>query len=295
MSIQAKNRGQCMIDERVYFELSIIDACGYFAVPFVLIIAFSTFSFCLLLKKSKFISIMKPSHSILDSLAKNVLNNKSQDKLQIAKVNKNSFRSSKKMNKSYNTFQSFKTSEIELKSYFYKNEMNDIVREGEEEDEEEMCVLEKTKSKKYLTCPLQTSVKTIHSNGDASLMRKNKADTSKRQLTLMLICLPIFYLLTTLPVFCVIIIEIIFSKNETFGAVEIKKLEYFDAIFNLARAFMYTNNSLNVVLFILIGGRYRRDLFEMFKKFYFITFKCFHREIKISNFEESSNRLENYF
>ena len=82
----------------------------------------------------------------------------------------------------------------------------------------------------------------------------------------MLICLPIFYLLTTLPVFSVILFELANNKQETLRVGEVSSSYYPDAIFNFARALMYTNNSLNMILFVLIGGHYRRDLLEILKK-----------------------------
>ena len=276
-----KSTDRCEIDEKFYFELAILDACVFFAMPFILILTFSTFSFYLLTKrKSKLISMKKPSRSTSESMVKNKIvayqkKNKGSAKIKVKK------KQEILITYNHNTTSCFKTthvtekmsdveSKLPTRSHLSdQNEKNDILRE-----EEEICVIEATQSQVHHIKTLEPNLKQMNVfslkqnnlNGDVPLLRKNKTDTSKQQLTLMLICLPIFYLLTTLPVFSVILFEIATNKQETMGATEVTSAYYSDSIFNFARALMYTHSSLNMILFVLIGGHYRRELLEIWKK-----------------------------
>ena len=84
----------------------------------------------------------------------------------------------------------------------------------------------------------------------------------RRKITLVLLFLPNFYLLTNLPVFIVILLEIFSVSSNITMSVEISNsnsnrssnaLDGYDVAFHFARSLMYTNNCLNVFFFILLG------------------------------------------
>ena len=197
---------------------------------------------------------------------KNNFHIKNHKRLSIKTVQNITYSKSKRIKKHNKTLTTLKITnviekifEIESKSHNV-NEGDTIARE---EERGETCVVEMTQSAKHYNEQSQPSNVTSNNvfsvnkkrlNGGESFLRKNKTDTSKRQLTLMLIFLPIFYLLTTLPVFTVILVETISSKYGS-GTNKANISGYIDLAFNLARALMFTNHSLNVVLFILIGGQ----------------------------------------
>ena len=73
----------------------------------------------------------------------------------------------------------------------------------------------------------------------------------------MLLALPINYLLTTLPVFIIIILQFIpFDSKYAF------KTEM-----TIAKTFMYVNNSINIFLYIFLGKNLRNDIFDIVLNF----------------------------
>jgi len=103
----------------------------------------------------------------------------------------------------------------------------------------------------------------------ASVQVKNKKKASKLKLTFMLMMFSLSYLITTLPVFIIIIIKAFMlyvnsgSENLNFS---------FESEFAIAKTLMFANNSFNILFLILFGQTLRRDMFEML-----LFFLCFRR------------------
>ena len=103
----------------------------------------------------------------------------------------------------------------------------------------------------------------------ASVQVKNKKKASKLKLTFMLMMFSLSYLITTLPVFIIIIIKAFMlyvnsgSENLNFS---------FESEFAIAKTLMFANNSFNILFLILFGQTLRRDMLEML-----LFFLCFRR------------------
>ena len=85
----------------------------------------------------------------------------------------------------------------------------------------------------------------------------NKTRVSRLKLTLSLMTFPISYLISTLPVFLIILLQLF--------APYVKRSLDFEEEFAVASTLMYANNSFNILFFILFGKRMRKDLFDLFR------------------------------
>ncbi len=96
----------------------------------------------------------------------------------------------------------------------------------------------------------RTSFKVIRS-------KNTKKKASKLKLTFMLMMFSVSYLITTLPVFVIIIMRafmIYVKKNDEID---------FDTEFAIAKTLMFTNNSFNILFLILFGKTLRRDMLDL--------------------------------
>lgn len=84
------------------------------------------------------------------------------------------------------------------------------------------------------------------------------SNPSNLKLSIMLISLPVSYLISTLPIFIIIIMQFFpkFNYTKTNSGAEI----------TIAKTFMYINNSINIFFYILLGKRLRRDFLSIFFK-----------------------------
>jgi len=188
------NTGQmkCILDQ-FYFQLNIVDAVVFFAVPYTIIIVYSTLSFFrLLLNRFK----------IKNGKAKND-DDSGVIMMMIETTNR------------------------------------ELLRGGRE--------------------------------GDS--VRSRGRRRPRRKITLVLLLLPNFYLLTNLPVFIVILLEIFIVSSNITKSVEsssnsgnalAQNLDGYDVAFHFARSLMYTNNCLNVLFFILLGDFLKMDFLKFF-------------------------------
>ena len=98
----------------------------------------------------------------------------------------------------------------------------------------------------------------------ATVQVKNKKKASKVKLTFMLMMFSLSYLITTLPVFIIIIIKA-FTLYVNSGNENVEEnLDYsFESEFAIAKTLMFANNSFNILFLILFGQTLRRDMFEM--------------------------------
>jgi len=107
----------------------------------------------------------------------------------------------------------------------------------------------------------------------ASVQVKNKKKASKLKLTFMLMMFSLSYLVTTLPVFIIIIIKA-FMLYVNSGSENVdENLNFsFESEFAIAKTLMFANNSFNILFLILFGQTLRRDMLEML-----LFFLCFRR------------------
>lgn len=103
----------------------------------------------------------------------------------------------------------------------------------------------------------------IHSNG------KGNASHSNVKLTLMLMALPISYLITTFPIFLIIINGCLLSKFKFLSTLAFLDKNNFSLAYSIGKIFMYINNSINILLYILFGKNLRKDFLAIlpFKRF----------------------------
>ena len=98
----------------------------------------------------------------------------------------------------------------------------------------------------------------IHADSVNKSVSSLKAKTNSCfKMSLSLLALPIFYLITSTPLILTFIIQ--FYSNYS-----LKENYYHTAAF-FAKTPIYVNNSLNVVVFIMAGKNLRKELFKIFK------------------------------
>ena len=91
-----------------------------------------------------------------------------------------------------------------------------------------------------------------------TLTKINTKQSSKLKMTVMLLTLPISYLLTTFPIFVIILFQLNFNYFR-------KKNSYnYETEFAISRMLMYINNSINILFFILFGKSLRKDFLKIF-------------------------------
>ena len=87
----------------------------------------------------------------------------------------------------------------------------------------------------------------------------NINQSSNLKLSVMLLALPINYLITTLPVFIIIILQFLpLGGNHA---------NMFKTEMTIAKTFMYVNNSINIFLYVLMGKSLRKDIFDIVANF----------------------------
>ena len=88
-------------------------------------------------------------------------------------------------------------------------------------------------------------------------LRSAKKTTSRAKMTLMLMAFPCSYLITTAPVFFIIICQVVTTQlGVTFST-------SFEAEFAFAKTSMFVNNSFNILLLILLGKNLRKDMLSL--------------------------------
>jgi hypothetical protein len=86
----------------------------------------------------------------------------------------------------------------------------------------------------------------------------NANKTSRMRLTLMLMTFPITYLITTFPLFVIITCQLI--GHYFVGNFKVN----FENEFAIFRTLMFSNNSFNILFFILFGKSLRKDMLSLF-------------------------------
>ena len=79
------------------------------------------------------------------------------------------------------------------------------------------------------------------------------------KLSIMLLALPVNYLITTLPVFIMIVLQFLPLGDNSPNRYKTEM--------SIARTFMYVNNSINIFLYVLMGKSLRKDVFEVVANF----------------------------
>ena len=97
----------------------------------------------------------------------------------------------------------------------------------------------------------------------------NHNSISNFKLTIMLMTLPICYVITNFPIFLILISQFITYTNNDHKANE-NKLELV-----IAKVFMYTNNSINILFYIFLGKNFKKVFTDLIFKIF--HFKYIHR------------------
>ena len=119
-------------------------------------------------------------------------------------------------------------------------------------------ILEVSQNKRQSNDELLYRVKSRFSKSSKMLIL-NFNQTSNLKLSVMLLTLPINYLITTLPVFIIIILQFLLLDDNNANR--------FKTEMSIARTFMYVKNSINIFLYILMGKSLRKDIFDIFTSF----------------------------
>lgn len=117
--------------------------------------------------------------------------------------------------------------------------------------------LKKSESK-YKACKSESSL--IHAdsvNKSVSSLKASKRANQCFKMSLSLMALPMFYLITSTPLILTFILQ--FYSNYS------QKESYYQTAAYYAKTPIYINNSLNVLIFILAGKNLRKELFKIFK------------------------------
>ena len=112
--------------------------------------------------------------------------------------------------------------------------------------------------------------------------------SSNVKITIMLMALPICYLITTFPIFMIIIYSW-FVKN--FSRVQDGHLPQMDRAYAIAKIFMYVHNSINILVYIFFGKSFRQDFIVIlsFKNLYNKIIKTSHNS---SNCDISQSKIQ---
>ena len=106
------------------------------------------------------------------------------------------------------------------------------------------------------------------------MYKVNNKISSNLKLSVMLLVLPISYLITTFPIFIIIILQL--KINQFKKPIESNNYETELAI---AKMFMYVNNSINILFYIFFGKSLRRDFLSI------LPFENFFRKFSKGNKE----------
>ena len=119
-------------------------------------------------------------------------------------------------------------------------------------------ILEISQNKRQSNDELLYRVKSRYfRNSEMFILNINQSSNLK--LSVMLLALPVNYLITTLPVFIMIILQ--------FLPLGYNSPNRFKTEMSIAKTFMYVNNSINIFLYVLMGKSLRKDVFDIVKNF----------------------------
>lgn len=124
---------------------------------------------------------------------------------------------------------------------------------------------------------LKKKVFKLDKNHSSSITSRRTPPKSNFKLTLMLMALPISYLVTTFPIFLIVIHGCILhlrNKDNNNWSGFINHTDDFQLAYALAKIAMYINNSINILFYILLGKNLRKDFLAL------LPFKRFHFEYK---------------
>ena len=227
---------RCEISSHVYFELIIFDASLYFGTPFSVIIVFSMLSFGKLIRNKNCLSI-----SLFGRMKSSPMSKKA------------SVKSSRVSSRNPSTIELLKIKRTFEPNVYKKRGMNSFFQVKNLTPSVEIVVKSNDETDSIENSTFHSNNPNLAVRKENAFILKNAESLSKSKITLMLLFLPILYLITNFPVFLFILLEI-FSSKDT--------IESYDLAFHLSRIFMYVNNCLNVLFFILIGKHFRKDLFK---------------------------------
>ncbi|RNA30946.1 FMRFamide receptor-like [Brachionus plicatilis] len=104
---------------------------------------------------------------------------------------------------------------------------------------------------------------------------------SNLKVTAMLMALPICYLITTFPIFVIIIYSWFLSR---FKLMKDGQVDQLDKAYAIAKIFMYVHNSINIFVYIFFGKSFRQDFIGIF------PFKSLYN--KITKLSQNSSNSE---
>lgn len=104
---------------------------------------------------------------------------------------------------------------------------------------------------------------------DTVSMTQNRTSSSNIKITIMLISLPIFYILTVFPIVTLLTIRLIQKQRQDTSS----DLPYSDWYSTIFSSLMYVNKSLNIFLYVIFGKNLRRDFIAIIWSF-FPCFRC---------------------
>ena len=90
------------------------------------------------------------------------------------------------------------------------------------------------------------------------LYKINNKTSSNLKLSVMLLVLPISYLITTFPIFIIIILQLKINQFKKSTA-----SSNYETELAIAKMFMYVNNSINILFYIFFGKSLRRDFLSI--------------------------------
>jgi hypothetical protein len=116
----------------------------------------------------------------------------------------------------------------------------------------------------------------IHRNKvDNRAQKQNSRQTYKLKVTVMLYAYTVSYMLTTAPIFVIILLQLYFNHM-------LKNSYNYETEYACSKVFMYINNSINILFVILFGKNLRRDFVNIF------TFKMCKRKSRTETHTEIS-------
>lgn len=109
----------------------------------------------------------------------------------------------------------------------------------------------------------------------------SKPSSSNLKITIMLLALPISYLITTFPIFVIIINGFIMNRFNNVST-------NFGKAYAIAKIFMYVNNSINILIYILFGKSLRNDFLAI------LPFKSLFNKLKLHHTDRNQNEQIKY-
>jgi hypothetical protein len=222
-------------------KLMILDAVFYSFIPFLITLAFSNLTLIKLIKMS---TIGKLAVNNDSRFTNNTANRNQIMSLEKKKNSKIAFIFSEKKNKKAKNSNTvvYKNSKIE----FADGNPNSLQNSNS---------IQRTECNKNS----QTEHDQIYSIRNEKLIKLispliKKKKTSGFKTTLMLMTLPISYLISTFPVFIIILLQ--FINNVIRDQAE----NDYETEFSISKLCMYLNNSFNILCFMLFGESVRNDI-----------------------------------